>query len=541
MLRLNLFLLLLFVSLNVFPSSSVNEIKTRIEALAKGERIYVKGSVIYAQQAIDRLYRQRDFQLLWWQGDRVSPQAKALLESLKLAYQDGLNPDDYHTFAIENLLAQETALTVNQQVDLELLLSDAFLMFASHSLSGKLNPVTVDAEWFAERRGADFVAILERAMEQQSVAHSLRALLPQQEGYARLKSALVYQLSLAKPEPEIAIEVKGILRQGMTHESIPLIKNRLIDLGFLNKGTLDSPIFDKALYNAVIQFQTQYGLAADGLIGPSTLSLITMSSDKIVQLLQVNMERWRWLPQNLGKTYVIVNIANFSLDVVKNYETQFSMRVIVGRSYRRTPVFSDQIRYLVVNPRWDVPHIIATKDILPQVRKDISYINRMNFSIFQGWGSNAQLIDPAEVNWELLSEKKFPYRLQQAPGPLNALGQIKFMFPNPHSVYLHDTPKRELFKESLRTFSSGCIRVEQPILLADFLLEHSGTGTKGLLQPMIDSGIEQQLKLKQTIPIHILYWTAWVDDQGQLHIRHDVYDRDTRVAQALQAPPKTGD
>jgi murein L,D-transpeptidase YcbB/YkuD len=230
-------------------------------------------------------------------------------------------------------------------------------------------------------------------------------------------------------------------------------------------------------------------------------------------------------------------MADFRLDVIENEQTLMRMRTIVGKGYRRTPVFSEKITYLVINPYWHVPPNIAVKDKLPLIKKDSYYLAREHMRVFQGWGSDAKEFDPRTVDWSKVTAQGFKYRLVQDPGPWNALGRIKFMFPNRFNVYLHDTPSRELFKKTTRTFSSGCIRIEKPIDLAEYLLRGDSKWTREAILAAIDRQAERTIRLPEPIPLHLLYWTAWVDERGVVQFRDDIYGRDKRLAVALQERP----
>jgi murein L,D-transpeptidase YcbB/YkuD len=233
----------------------------------------------------------------------------------------------------------------------------------------------------------------------------------------------------------------------------------------------------------------------------------------------------------------LVNIAGFEVRAVTDGVTALDMRAIVGRPHRRTPVFSDVMSYMVLNPSWNIPPSIAVQDKLPLIRKDPSYLSQQNIKVFSGWGADARELDPADIDWAAVSAKNFPYRLRQEPGALNALGTMKFMFPNKHNVYLHDTPARELFAKSTRDFSSGCIRIEHPLDLALFLLEQDEAWNMERIKRTLATQIEQTVRLPQPVPVHIQYWTVWVADDGSVNFRRDLYGRDDRVLAALRDTP----
>jgi murein L,D-transpeptidase YcbB/YkuD len=249
------------------------------------------------------------------------------------------------------------------------------------------------------------------------------------------------------------------------------------------------------------------------------------------------MERWRWLPQDFGRRYILINVADFSLEVVEGEHPVMSMRVVVGRQYRRTPVFSDNMTYLVLNPSWYVPANIAGQDILPKIQENPEYLSRQRIRVFRGSGSEAPEVDPATVEWSQLRAQTLPYTFRQDPGPDNALGRVKFMFPNRFNVYLHDTPAPDLFTKTTRAFSSGCIRVEKPIELAAYVLGGNPAWTREALVAAIRSGETQTVRLPQPIPVHLVYWTAWVDGSGVLQFREDVYGRDRVLDEALREKP----
>jgi murein L,D-transpeptidase YcbB/YkuD len=232
-------------------------------------------------------------------------------------------------------------------------------------------------------------------------------------------------------------------------------------------------------------------------------------------------------------------MANFELNVVEKDQPVMAMRVIVGKGYRRTPVFSGKMIYLVFNPYWHVPHSIAINDKLPLIRKEPNYLMKQHIRVFQGWGAEANEIDPKSIDWYKVDAKNFRYTLRQDPGPWNALGRVKFMFPNRFNVYIHDTPSRELFNKSARMFSSGCIRIEKPIELAAYLLRDDPKWTSESILAAIDRQVEQTVQLREPIWVHLLYWTAWVSEDNITHFVRDIYGRDKLLDEALQEKPPT--
>jgi L,D-transpeptidase YcbB len=290
----------------------------------------------------------------------------------------------------------------------------------------------------------------------------------------------------------------------------------------------DFNLFDDALDIAVKKFQARHGLAIDGIVGPVTRAALNVSAELRRQQILLNLERWRWLPHKWDNNHVTVNTAAFSLSA-HNGNENLSMRVIVGKEYQETPVFSERMSYIEVNPYWNVPRSIAVKELLPKIKSNPAYLTRHNYQLLSRQGA----VNPWHVDWQSMNSKNFPYRIRQSPGAKNALGHIKFMFPNQFNVYMHDTPDRHLFKRARRDFSHGCIRVEKPIELALLILQDDPSWTRERLEALISAGKRRVINVRSDWMVHILYWTAWVDDYGQLQFCPDLYGRDAVLWQAL--------
>jgi murein L,D-transpeptidase YcbB/YkuD len=312
-----------------------------------------------------------------------------------------------------------------------------------------------------------------------------------------------------------------------------VLRHRLMLSGYLSGFDYrDTYHYDAELERAVREFQSAHGLEADGVVGRKTLAALNVPVDERIQQIQLNMERWRWMPDDLGERYLLVNMAGFELQAVENDEAVMDMRVIIGRPYRSTPAFLGTMRYLVINPYWNVPHKLAVLDLLPKQQADPDYLPGKGFRVYAGWGKDAPELDPGDIDWSSYTAENFPYRLIQDPGEVNSLGRIKFMLPNPYAVYLHDTPSRHLFNRPVRTFSSGCIRVAEPVRLANFVLNDGRDYMTPDVLEAISSGENQIVSLPRVVPVYMLYQTAWVDDEGMAHFRDDVYGRDFLVLRA---------
>jgi murein L,D-transpeptidase YcbB/YkuD len=299
----------------------------------------------------------------------------------------------------------------------------------------------------------------------------------------------------------------------------------------------DADVFDEGVENAVKRFQSRHGLIQDGVVGPATIGELNVRPEERIRQIEVNMERWRWLHETMGDRHIFVNVANFELGVVEGRHRVMTMRTIVGKHYQRTPVFSAQMTHLVLNPYWNVPASIAVREMLPLIRKNLDYLKNNSIKVFLVHGSGKTEVDPSTVEWASVSSEEFNYFFRQEAGPKNSLGRIKFMFPNKFNVYLHDTPHKELFERPVRQFSHGCIRIEKPLELAEYLLRGDPRWTQEDLLRALDGSVDRAVKLPRPIGVHVLYWTAWVDEEGTVQFRDDVYGRDMLVARALEEQP----
>ncbi len=519
-------------------------LRNRIEMAGVPVRIEIAGDAIYATETLPLFYERRGYRPAWVGDLGLLPRVDSLVRAIRSAESEGLASCDYHIAAIEAVLPnvrkeEERGRPDPQEyVELELLLTDAFLVYGSHLLHGKTDPVEVDAEWHVSGRGNDLAAVLESALrrfEAGEVESALQSLLPERSGYGRLRDALARYRRLAEGGGWPELPPGETLGKDDVDERVVLLRERLAVEGYL-PDSAGGDHFDSELEEAVVRFQEHRGLDADGRIGKGTLAALNVPAWDRVRQIEVNLERWRWLPLELGERFAVVNIANFQLYVVEGEDVVLDMRVVVGKDYRRTPVFSDEIRYLVFAPYWNVPRSIAVKDMLPKIRKDVTYLEKERFTVLTGWGPDTEEVEPRMVDWDAMTQENLPYRFRQEPGTNNALGRVKFMFPNEFSVYLHDTPAKALFSRNVRTFSSGCIRVERPVQLAEYLLAGDPSWTREDILTAMDGDAEKTVRLPEPVPVHILYWTAWADEDGSVQFRNDIYERDIPLDNACDAP-----
>ena len=521
----------------------INEfLRHRLEALGQPGELEAGGQVLLATPLLQELYEARAYATLWLTDRSPVPAALELPAAIRSAREEGLRPEDYHLEALEQaltrVLSADHDLEPRLYVDLELLASDAFLTLAKHFADGKVDPVAIDPKWFVPAGDTSLLPYLDAALQgaDESVKNALQRLLPTHPAYAALRARLAMQRALRDSESPTIVDAGPALRVGESGARVAALARRLAELGDLEPAWSENDQFDAVLNAAVLHFQRRHGLDADGVVGSRTLAALNVSPEQRINQLKVNMERWRWLPRDLGPEYLLVNIASFEMSVHAGGAEVMRQPVAVGRPYRMTPVFSHRMTYLVLNPAWEVPPRMAARDQLPLIQRDPDYLERMGFSVLRGWGAQEERVDPSTVDWTALTSRSFPFRLRQRPGPLNALGQVKFMFPNPHNVYLHDTPARGDFASTERAVSSGCIRLSDPMALVDWLLVRRptvATRSPEQISSILESGQETTVRLSRPLPVHLLYWTAWIEDDHVVHYTRDVYRRDEPVLDAL--------
>jgi murein L,D-transpeptidase YcbB/YkuD len=375
--------------------------------------------------------------------------------------------------------------------------------------------------------------VLDGAAAAPDLALYLAALAPRTTGYARLRNALARYRARAERRDWPTVSPGPPLQLGMSDRRVVELRRAIAAHGDGTGETAGDPeVFDLDLESAVGRFQVRHGLAADGVFGPATRAAFNVPVETRIAQFVLNMERRRWMPDDLGRRHVLVNLADFTLEYVDGARTAFGTRVIVGTPYQRSPLFSATMTGFELNPYWHVTDNIARTEMLPAIRREIGYLADNDLQVLSFRDGRAYVVDPESVPWSALGPDRFPYLLRQEPGPRNALGRIKFLMPNGWDVYLHDTPAQELFERSVRSFSRGCIRVQNPFDFAAALLGPDGP-TTGALEERALNGERVSIQLPAPVPVHLAYVTAWVDEDGRVHFRRDIYGRDRRLADAL--------
>ncbi len=509
------------------------------ENIKEGSHL-VDGTLIYNPDIINQLYEksEKNLSATWKSRENIDQ----MLFVLRNIYREGLHPEDYHLSAIEkqaNKIILSTKVEVGDIARLELLLTDAFLQLSLRLAVGNSDAETIDPQWKALRRVIiiDWGKFIDTTLQNHHIIVNLQKLTPRHHEYINLKRALADYRKLEEKGGWGRFNTGSLkLEEGMWHPDIALLRKRLsFTQGYIEDTNDDINLFDQSLYEQVMLFQLRNGLTADGVVGKSTIEAMNIPVEDRIALIEANLERWRWLADDFGERYIKVNIANFDLQIIEKDDVVFKTESIVGIADRKTPVFSSTMTYLILNPDWTVPPTILNTDIIPSVINNPDYLAIKNLKILRVDGSE---VDPLSVDWKNIVTNGFPYRMHQEPGAGNALGRVKFMFPNRYSVYIHDTPHRNLFQRTDRSFSSGCIRVNNPLALAAWLMKDNPAWTPAQIKNVIDQGKERIVNLASPIQVHILYLTAWASDDGLVYFRKDIYNRDQPLLAALkQAPP----
>ncbi|MCP4379914.1 MAG: L,D-transpeptidase family protein [Hyphomicrobiales bacterium] len=473
-------------------------------------------------EAVVAFYVERRFEPAWIDDGEYTEQARAVIDRIKRADEDGLDPSDYRLPRESLHRHRPPGNDVVARADL--ILSQAIVDYARHAYSGRIeNPTKISSNFGYQPTRLAAGDVLGLVSAATVPAETLAAYHPPQREYQALRAELAAARTRTAEERKPEIPAGPLIKPGMSDPRVPMIRNRL---------NLASVVEDQEFYGddvvaAIKAFQKASRLRADGIVGKRTLAAFNQGPRDYVAMIVANMERWRWMPRYLGDFYVRVNVPDYHLSIYKDDDVVHKTRVIVGKSRNQTPLFSDEIEHVVVNPAWNVPASIARNEMLPRLRAGSGL---RGYKVYRNIRGRFRAVNPRTVNWRRVNMSRI--RIKQPPGSRNALGQVKFLFPNKYSVYLHDTPSRGLFERDSRALSHGCVRVHEPWDFADALLAHSPEVETARLRKMVGGG-ERWVNLEKKIPVHVTYFTAWVDDSGELQVRDDIYGHDQRVAKAL--------
>ncbi|HYL21829.1 MAG TPA: L,D-transpeptidase family protein [Gemmatimonadales bacterium] len=474
-----------------------------------------------------RFYERRDFRPAWTGDAGPVLSATQLQGALGSAEGHGLRASDYR------LPDRPSSLDPDTLARFELALTRAALAYGSALATGQVDPTTVNAQWTAASRSLDVAALLARAVDSWRVPSLAAALAPAYAGYERLRSALARYRAIAARGGWPAVPAGPPLNAGDRDVRVPGLRSRLAAEGELG-GDDGSARYDSALAAAVLHFQARHGLTADGAVGAVTLAALNVPAATRVRQIELNLERWRWLPRPPAERYVLVSIPAFELAVVEAERPVVTMRAIVGRPDWPTPILSARISGLVFAPVWNIPPTIAREEVVPAARRDTAFLRREGIRVFRDSAATGEL-DPATLDWSQVNDTTFPWQLRQDPGGTNPLGGVKFVFPNRFDVCIHDTPQRAPFRERVRAASHGCVRVERAAALAEYLLHDAARWSEDSIRAAMTQPTERWVTLPQPVTVHLCYWTVWVDDAGTVQFRDDVYGWDAQLAKALAA------
>ena len=504
--------------------------------------------------AVRRLYEANSYQPVWWVDGKPRPEIATLRAAVARAAEDGLDPAEYDLRPGETLLAargghglfdRRPSIDMDAAMDADVRLSYAFLKLATHLERGRVPPGQVDPHWFGTQRQEDLATVLRTSLASGRFEQTLDTLRPQHPQYAALKSLLARYREVAAHGGWPTLPPTVALRAGKPDPQVAVLRAHLVATGDLPASvaapalarpavppTPAAPVFDAETQAALKRFQRRHGLTASGRVDRATLAALEIPLEDRIRQIELNLERWRWLPETLGERYVLVNIPTFQLTAVDHGQVQLQMRVVTGKQGSPTPIFSDDMTTVVFSPYWNVPPDIARNETIPAAMRDPGYLERNDLEVVRA----GHVVDPSSVNWSQPGNIQF----RQRPGERNALGGVKFLFPNQFDVYLHDTPADALFARVERDYSHGCVRIEKPFEMAEWVLQGRPEWTPERIKAAMAAGREQQIPLKRKFPVYIVYETVWVDDDGAAEFRDDIYGHDARQERIVPLGPRPG-
>lgn len=507
-------------------------------------------------------YQQRGIAPVWLDGDKPAAIAEHAIEALAAADNHALRPDDYEHQALsqerqwlaEGEKNQNKTVRRQELARFELRLTTALLSLGRDAAIGRTDPRRIDQRWKRQRELPDLPAALEKTIAEKALPQWVDRVGPVHPEYARLRKAW----AALRPHRESKwTRVQNVtLRPGQSHATVIMLRYRLVASGELSSEAVRQPDgapatagaakaaaekagaaakrpapdprlarYDPQVVNAVRQFQEHHGLKPTGIVDARTVAALNVPISQRVAQVALNLERWRWMPDDLGARHIRVNIPRFYVEAYENGRPVLSIRAIVGKEGDETPIFSESMTHVVFSPYWNIPPAIVADETLPAAERDPDYLERNNIEVVRVSGSETEVIDPADLDWSDQETMK-GVAFRQRPGSENALGFVKFMFPNPFNVYIHDTPADSLFQRLGRTLSHGCVRIEDPVGFAAYVLRDQPQWTRDAIMEAMHAGDEKHVRLSAPIPVHIVYFTAWADEQGGLHFRDDVYGFD---------------
>lgn len=499
-----------------------------------------------------QFYGDRDYRLAWFRDNKLVPETEKFLQAIDHASKEGLDPKRYKIIDVNGLLDQYKAmdpqdsarLALQQKIDVGLTAS--YFNFASDLYRGRVNPQDQNGiTWNVKENKIKLNKALQTILRERESTYPYYEFEALHAGYTKLRDKLQEYRELEKNGGWTKVELgkKKALQKGDTAQAVLALRQRLNPDQKYNPADKSLLLYDDKLEQQVKHFQMLHGLEQDGIVGGNTLKTMNVPvSDRIRQIM-INMERWRWIPKRmvpkkLDQKYIWVNIPEYKLyiyedpnndpEAERKYQKTMEMRVIVGKTMHSTPIFSDKLEYVVMAPYWNVPNSIVEKEIKPHMLSNSNWLATQNMEIVTK-EKDPKPVSPYSIDWSGVTEQNFPYMVRQKPGPKNSLGSIKFLFPNEYAVYLHDTPADALFSQTERDFSHGCVRVEKPVNLASYLLQDMPEWDEQHIRNTMNGGEETWVTLPKQVQVYLVYFTSWVDENGEINFREDLYGHDKQL------------
>lgn len=485
-------------------------------------------------ETLQGIYADRDYEALWVDGERPTSRARALVSAIAKADAEGLRMRDYPLTALRDALLrayEHKDTRASEIADVDLRLTALYLAYGSDMLIGRLDPDLVDGRWHIDRRSAEADSVLREAVQEDDFDEMLDRFRPRHPQYTLLLAELNRLRAVADSGGWTALG-GGAIRPADTGERVAALRQRLAAAGDLDAGDAEGDRFDDDLVAAVASYRERHNLPAGTGVDAEMLRELDVPVEDRIRQVEINLDRMRWLPPAFQDRYVVVNIPDFRLFAFDGGEEVLTMRVVVGEEYQgATPVFADTLSSVVFRPEWNVPRSILVNEIIPKVQDREEWLAANNYEVLDKDGA---VVDPDDVDWDADSAD-FEWRVRQQPGAGNALGGVKFLFPNRFSIYMHDTPTQSTFAASQRAASHGCIRLQHPAQFAEYVLGPSGEWDAARIREAMAAEASKTVKVEPAVPVFILYLTAFERD-GKIQFRNDVYGKDRKALQGLSAP-----
>ena len=524
------------------PDLTQQELRDRLSRPGVPTIVSVQDS-IFSPMQLHSFYEANSMQPAWSAEKNLLPVADSLLSAIHESDRDGLDPTIYHLRSLDSLRAElrrrytgREPIAPSLRTDLDLLLTDAAILFGCHLAEGVIAKDSLRVRWTADSSSVRYDSLLNALLQSQTVKQVFQSLHPQHQSYAGLKQMLVNLEATSKKGGWGSVPAGPALAPGASGKRVFALRNRLWASGDLAGRTgWQSDEFDSTLVDGVRSFQRRHGLEPSGTADSATVAELNVPIGKRIEQIKINLERWRWMPHVLGRKHILVNIPDFRLTVVEDGEEVMKMKVVLGLPNWQTPVFSAAMTHVLFNVHWIAPDDILSKELINYMKADSNYLRSNEMTLWRKSGDTLVKVDPHTIQWAEMNENNIDFFLRQEGGPQNIMGQVKFLIPNPHNVYLHDTPYREDFPKNIRMFSHGCIRLEKPFDLAEYVLRQFPDWERERIDTVVARKTEQTLTLKHSIPVHIVYCTAWREKDGSAHFRQDFYGLDQRLGAVLLA------